>query len=321
MKKEEIMKNVSMTFNKVGFQMKKHSPEILIVAGVIGTVASAVMACKATTKVGKIVERTKDDVDEIHKAVETGVTNAGEKYNEEDSRKDLTIVYAHTGFELVKLYAPSVILGTLSLTSIVASNNILRKRNTALAAAYATVDKGFKDYRSRVIERFGKEVDRELKNNVKAKKVATTETDPETGAEKKVKKNQFVVNPSDISGYARFFEQYTTDEDGNTIPNSHWENNNEYNLMFLKAQERYANDLLRTKKRVFLNEVYEMLGLPRTKAGQVVGWVYNEENPSGDNYIDFGLYADNLTYSDFVNGFEPAILLDFNVDGNIWDKM
>lgn len=321
MKKEEIMKNVSMTFSKVGFQMKKHSPEILVVAGVIGTVASAVMACKATTKVGKIVEKTKDDVDEIHKAVETGVTNAGETYNEEDSKKDLTIVYAHTGFELVKLYAPSVILGTLSLTSIVASNNILRKRNTALAAAYATIDKGFKDYRSRVVERFGEEVDRELKNNVKVKKITTTETDPETGAEKKVKKNQFVVNPSDISGYARFFEKYTTDEDGNSILNSHWENNNEYNLMFLKAQERYANDLLRAKKRVFLNEVYEMLGLPRTKAGQVVGWVYDEENPSGDNYIDFGLYADNLTYSDFVNGFEPAILLDFNVDGNIWDKM
>lgn len=321
MKKEEIMKTVSGTFTKVSFQMKKHSPEILIVAGVIGTVASAVMACKATIKVGKIVEKTKDDVDEIHKAVENGVTNAGETYNVDDSKKDLTIVYAHTGIELVKLYAPSIILGTLSLTSIVASNNLLRKRNAALAAAYATVDKGFKDYRSRVIERFGEEVDRELKNNVKAKKITTTETDPETGDEKKVKNNQFVASPSDISGYARFFEQYTTDEEGNSIVNSHWENNNEYNLMFLKAQERYANDLLRSKKRLFLNEVYEMLGLPRSKAGQVVGWVYDPENPSGDNYVDFGLYADNLTYSDFVNEFEPAILLDFNVDGNIWDKM
>ena len=321
MKKEEIMKTVSGTFNKVSFQMKKHSPEILIVAGVIGTVASAVMACKATTKVGKIVEETKSNVDEIHSAIEKGMTNAGEKYTVDDSKKDLTIVYAQTGVKLAKLYAPSVMLGALSLTSIVASNNILRKRNVALAAAYATVDKGFKDYRSRVIERFGAEVDRELKNNVKAKKVTTTETDQETGAEKKVKKNQFVVSPSDISGYARFFEQYTTDEEGNTILNRNWESNNEYNLMFLKAQERYANDLLKSKKRLFLNEVYEMLGLPPTKAGQIVGWVYDPENSSGDNYVDFGLYADNLTYSDFVNGFEPAILLDFNVDGNIWDKM
>lgn len=321
MKKEEIMKTVSGTFTKVSFQMKKHSPEILIVAGVIGTVTSAVIACKATTKVGKIVEETKSDVEEIHNAVEKGVTNAGEKYTADDSKKDLTIVYAQTGVKLVKLYAPSVMLGALSLTSIVASNNILRKRNVALAAAYATVDKGFKDYRSRVIERFGAEVDRELKNNVKAKKVDVIEKDPETGKDKKVKKQQFVVSPSDISGYARFFEQYTTDEEGNTILNRNWESNNEYNLMFLKAQERYANDLLKSKKRLFLNEVYEMLGLPTTKAGQIVGWVYDPENPSGDNYVDFGLYADNLTYSDFVNGHEQAILLDFNVDGNIWDKM
>ena len=206
MKKEEIMKTVSGTFTKVSFQMKKHSPEILIVAGVIGTVTSAVIACKATTKVGKIVEETKSDVEEIHNAVEKGVTNAGEKYTADDSKKDLTIVYAQTGVKLVKLYAPSVMLGALSLTSIVASNNILRKRNVALAAAYATVDKGFKDYRSRVIERFGAEVDRELKNNVKAKKVDVIEKDPETGKDKKVKKQQFVVSPSDISGYARFFE-------------------------------------------------------------------------------------------------------------------
>ena len=108
---------------------------------------------------------------------------------------------------------------------------------------------------------------------------------------------------------------------GNSILNPHWESNNEYNLMFIKAQERYANDLLKAKKRVFLNEVYEMLGLPRTKAGQIVGWVYNPENPKGDNYIDFGLYSDNLSYSDYVNGFDQAILLDFNVDGNIWDLM
>ena len=130
-----------------------------------------------------------------------------------------------------------------------------------------------------------------------------------------------MVNPSDVSGYARFFEKYTVDEDGNSILNPHWEPNNEYNIMFIKAQENYANDLLRAKKRLFLNDVYEMLGLPRTKAGQVVGWVYDKDNPVGDNYVDFGLYADNLSYSDFANGLDPAILLDFNVDGNIWEMM
>ena len=321
MKKDEIMNKMSGAFNNVSFKMKKHSPEILMVAGVAGVVVSAVMACKATLKVDAIMDETKEKMDKIHKAEEDGVTDSGEDYFVEDAKKDTAIVYAQTGFKLVKTYAPAVAIGTLSIASILASNNILRKRNVALAAAYATVDKSFKEYRNRVIEKFGQEVDRELKYNIKAEKVPTIEVDEETGKEKKVKKNAFVVNPSDVSGYARFFEKYTVDEDGNSILNPHWEPNNEYNIMFIKAQENYANDLLRAKKRLFLNDVYEMLGLPRTKAGQVVGWVYDEDNPVGDNYVDFGMYADNLSYSDFANGLDPAILLDFNVDGNVWETM
>ena len=321
MKKDEIMNKMSGAFNNVSFKMKKHSPEILMVAGVAGVVVSAVMACKATLKVDAIMDETKEKMDKIHKAEEDGVTESGEDYFVEDAKKDTAIVYAQTGVKLVKSYAPAVAIGTLSIASILASNNILRKRNVALAAAYATVDKSFKEYRNRVIEKFGQEVDRELKYNIKAEKVPTIEVDEETGKEKKVKKNAFVVNPSDVSGYARFFEKYTVDEDGNSILNPHWEPNNEYNIMFIKAQENYANDLLRAKKRLFLNDVYEMLGLPRTKAGQVVGWVYDEDNPVGDNYVDFGMYADNLSYSDFANGLDPAILLDFNVDGNVWETM
>ena len=111
------------------------------------------------------------------------------------------------------------------------------------------------------------------------------------------------------------------DDKGNRIKNTYWTSSNEYNLMFLKKAESFANDKLRINGYLFLNEVYEMLGIPKTKAGQVVGWVYDENNPVGDNYVDFGLYKDNLSYSDFVNGYDPAILLDFNVDGNIWKLM
>lgn len=321
MKKNELVTKVSGAFSKVGFQMKKHSPEILVVAGVVGAVTSAVMACKATLKVEEIIDETKEKMDKVHESAEHGATPAGMDYSAEDAKKDTVIVYTQTGIKLAKLYAPSVALGVLSITSIFASNNIMRKRNVALAAAYATVDKSFKEYRKRVIEQFGKETDWALKHNIKAEKVTKTVTDEETGKEKKVKETAFVVNPSDISGYARFFEKYTVNEKGESVLNQHWEPNNEYNLMFIKAQESYANDLLRAKGRLFLNEVYEMLGLPTTKAGQVVGWVYDPDHPIGDNYVDFGLYADNLTYSDYANGFDPAILLDFNVDGNIWELM
>lgn len=319
MKKAEIVNNASVIFSKTKFKLQKHSPEILVVAGVIGTVVGAIMACKATTKVNSILESASSDIDAIHDCMEN--KSLTEDYSEEDGKKELMAVYAQTAVKFVKLYAPSVLIGALSITSILASNNMLRKRNVALAAAYATIDEGFKKYRNRVVERFGEQVDRELRYNLKVKKFKEKEVDPETGKEKKVEKTAFVVNPSDISDYARFFEKYTVDEDGNSIVNPHWDENNEYNLMFLKAQENYANDLLRAKKRLFLNEVYEMLGLPRTKAGQIVGWVYDSDNPKTDSYVDFGIYSDNLSYSDYVNGFDPAILLDFNVDGNIWEKM
>lgn len=314
MKNLAIVNNLTKTANKVGFKLRKHSPEILMVAGVVGTVTSAVMACKATLKVDEVVEETKETIDKIHTATEKGKTESGLDYSAEDSKKDLTIVYAQTGLKFVKLYAPAVILGTLSITSILASNNILRKRNIALGAAYAAIDKSFKEYRGRVIERFGEAVDRELKYNIKSQKIEEVVTDPETGKEKKVKSTVDVIDPNLYSEYARFFDDGCKG----------WEKNAEYNLMFLRATQNYANDLLRSRGYLFLNDVYDMLGIERTKAGQIVGWVYDPDNPdhNGDNYVDFGIYDMRKPKArDFVNGYERVILLDFNVDGNIWDLM
>lgn len=309
MTKLKIVNTLTRSFHKAGFQLKKHSPEILVVAGVVGTVASAVMACKATTKLSGIIEDSKKDLDTIHDFVEN--EGFSEEYTQEDSKKDLAIVYVQTGLKLAKLYAPAVILGTLSITGILASNNILRKRNVALAAAYATVDKGFKEYRGRVVERFGEELDRELRYNIKAKKVEETITD-KNGKEKTVEKTIEVADPNMNSEYARFFDDGCNG----------WDKDAEYNLFFLHKQQSFANDLLQERGYLYLNEVYDMLGIPRTKAGQVVGWIYDEKNPIGDNFVDFGIYDINKPKSrDFVNGYERTILLDFNVDGNIWELM
>lgn len=316
--KAEALNKLSRSIHKVGFKFKKHSPEILTGAGIVCVVASTVMACKATTKLSTILDETKEQTDQIHGYVEKN--GYSEKYSEKDEKKDLAIVYTKSCVNVAKLYGPSILVGVLGVTSILAGNNVLRKRNVALTAAYTAVDSSFKKYRERVVERFGEAVDRELKNNARKEEVEIVETD-ENGEEKVVKKAAYVVSPSDISEYARFFEEYTVDDKGNKINNKYWTSNNEYNLMFLKKAESFANDKLRINGYLFLNEVYEMLGIPKTKAGQVVGWVYDEKNPVGDNYVDFGLYKDNLSYSDFVNGYDPAILLDFNVDGNIWKLM
>ena len=308
--KTDIMKNVTRNFNKIGFQLKKHSPEILVVAGVVGAVTSAVMACKATTKVHDILEDTKTKVDQVHEVLANDDIPE-EKYSVEDSKKDLAIIYAQTGFEFVKLYGPSVALGVLSITAILTSNNILRKRNLALAAAYTTIDRSFKEYRGRVVERFGKDLDHELKYNIKAKEIEETVAN-EDGTETTETKTVDVANPTEYSDYARFFDEAC----------SGWTKDPELNLMFLKRQQSYANDLLQRRGYLFLNEVYDMLGIPRTKAGQVVGWVYDENCPVGDNYVDFGIYdIHREKCRDFVNGYERTILLDFNPDGNILDLM
>ena len=117
------------------------------------------------------------------------------------------------------------------------------------------------------------------------------------------------IKNKEFSDYARFFDE--------SCPA--WEKDAEYNLMYLKKQQTYCNDLLKMKGHLFLNDVYDMLGIPKIKAGQVVGWIYDEKNPIGDNYVDFGLYKERN--EDFINGFENVALLEFNVDGNILDRI
>ena len=311
MNMSNIINSATKTFHRVGFQIKKHSPEILLVTGITGVVTSAVMACKATTKVDAIIEESKKSIDMIHEGMEAG-NICDVKYTEEDGKKDLAIVYIQTGVKFAKLYGPSVLLGLTSIGCILASNNIIHKRNVALSAAYTAIDRSFKGYRSRVIERFGESMDRELRYNIKTQEVKETVVDEETGKKKTVKSTVSVVDPNTYSDYARFFDEYCAG----------WTKDAEYNLMFLRQQQNYANELLKSRGHLFLNEVYDMLGIDRTKAGNIVGWVYDEEHPVGDNFVDFGIYVlDNEKARDFVNGRERSILLDFNVDGDILSLM
>lgn len=309
---KSIMNGVTGAFYKVGFQLKKHSPEILVVAGTAGVVASTVLACKATLKVNEVLEPAKETIDIIHKATEEGKTEGGVEYTPEDGKKDLTIVYTQTGLQLVKLYAPAVITGLLGIGAIITSHGIMRSRTAALAAAYTAVDRSFKNYRGRVIDRFGEELDRELKYNIKTKEVEEVVTN-EDGTESVVKKTVEVMDldrPNDYSPYAVFFDE--------ACPG--WSKDPEQSKFFLLQQERFANEKLQAQGYIFLNDVYEMIGVPKTKIGQRIGWVYDKNNPVGDNYVDFGIFDGRREkVRDFVNGYERVIILDFNVDGYIDD--
>ena len=309
--KNNLVATLSRTASTVGLKIKKHSPELLMIGGIVGVGVTTVMACKATLKVTDILEGAKETIDVIHQTAEIKDIEAEDgtmmHYSKEDATKDLAKVYISTGVDLAKLYGPSIALGTLSITCICASNNILRKRNVALAAAYTAAEKGFRDYRDRVIERFGENVDKELKYNLKAEKIEETVTDEETGKTKKVKST---VEVAEESEYARYF----------TKTNPNWNPVMDYNEMFLRAQERYANDLLVSRKALTLNDVHDLLDLPRTKAGMVVGWVYDKSaDAEGDNFISFN--AHKVYLRNEMGDLEPAYALDFNVDGEIYSKM
>lgn len=312
---KKIDKNqLTRAMNKFGLRIKKHSPEILVTVGVIGGVTSAVMACKATTKASSIIAEAREQVDTVHECLEIS-----DKYTEEDSKKDLALIYIQTGVKFAKLYGPSIILGATSITAILAAHNIMRKRNVALMAAYTTIDHSFKEYRGRVVERFGKELDHELRHNIKAKEIEETIV-AEDGSETTQKKVVNVIDGETYMGseYSRFFQEGCTG----------WTKNAELNMMFLRQQQTFANQKLKSKGYLYLNEVYEMLGIPASKEGHVVGWIYDDTDPDNDSFVDFGIYDVytpneklNEARRDFVNGWERNILLDFNVRGNIYELL
>lgn len=304
--KQEIINKATRLLSSAQYQVKKHSPEILMVAGIAGTIVGTVLACKATTKVSEIIEEKNKNVEDVHTCLE----EKPNEYTEEDSKKDLTIIYAQTGVKLFKLYAPAIGVMALSFASIIAGHKVLKKRNIAIAAAYAAIDKGFKQYRKNVIEEFGEGVDQQMRFGLKSKEIKKKDKDGKT-----VKETEYYIDPEgnpldNISEYARFFD----------ASSENFAKDPEYNMMFLRRQQDYANEMLKARGHLFLNEVYDLLDIPRSKAGQVVGWVYDKNgNTKGDNYVDFGLYRNDQGTRRFVNGLEYNILLDFNVDGVIYD--
>lgn len=300
MKLQGIKNGLIKIAGRKGLLLKKHSPEILMVAGVVGVVTSTVLACKATLKIDEVLEETRNNIDKIKFANET---MSKEKYSDNDYKKDMAVTYVQATVKLAKLYGPSILIGAASIGCILGAHGIMRKRNFALVAAYKAVEKGFADYRKRVVDELGVDKDRHFNYGTEKAIIKGFDEDG-----KKIKNEVESLDNANASVYARFFDESC----------QAWSKSSEYNLTFLKCQQNYANDMLNLRGHVFLNEVYDMLGLPRTQAGAVVGWVKDV----GDSFIDFGVFEGNTSQARaFVNGYERSILLDFNVDGVIYDKL
>lgn len=285
--KIQIPIQVTQKIARQALILRKHSPRIMFTGGIGGVIVSTVLACKATLKLSDVVD-------------EAETTIFGIRNDLKDSpgyRKDLAYVYGKTAYNVVKLYSPAIIVGGASIAALTGSHVTLTRRNAAVTAAYAAMAKSFDEYRDRVRHDLGDDRERELRHAVELVDI------PDKNG--KTKKSA-VADPNKMSPYSRFFDEYS----------GSWQKNPELNKVFLLAQQNYANHLLRARGHVFLNEVYDMLGLERSTAGQVVGWIVSE---NGDNFIDFGMFE--VRNADFVNNAERSILLDFNVDGVIYDKI
>lgn len=301
--KIKIPVNVSRAFHRTGFKIKQASPEILLGAGIIGGVVTVVTACKATIKAQEIIEDAKDTIEKIHSVADD--EEFADKYTEEDMKKDLTIAYVRTGVELTKVYLPSVITGAASVFCILTGHNIIRGRNAALAAYAAAVKKNFDGYRGRLTERFGEELDNELLYGIKAKEIEKVVTH-EDGTTEVVKTIVNAMDPNAISDYAFFFDDTCLGYTGDP----------ETDFVILKNIQAQLNNKLQTRTVVLLNDLRDAFGLPRTKAGQHVGWKLNGD---GDGYIDLGIFdKGNERARAFVNGYENVLLIDPNVDGPVY---
>lgn len=285
---------ITSKFGKQILKGKKHAPAILFGAGVVGVVASTVLACRATLKMHEVLDETQADLEKAR-------TLEHANYSEVDRQKDITLIYLKATGRIAGMYAPAAALGVLSIFALTGSHVMLTKRNAAAMAAYAALDKGFREYRARVMKELGVDKDREFRyGTVDREIVEETEEGPV------VKTVREPILGKSI--YARIFDE----------GNRNWQRGPGYNQLFIQCQQNYANDLLRSRGYVFLNDVYDILGFDRTKEGCIVGWVVG----NADDYIDFGVFeGDRHSGLRFVTGAERSIILDFNVDGIIWDKI
>lgn len=287
-------------FARPVLKLKKVSPQLMFGAGVVGVVGAGVLACRATLQIDSVLEKAEARELAIKKLTDHEEEGfEAEKFDGHMTRAKVKLV-----LDIAKLYAPAIGVAAVSITLLTGSHVVLNRRNAATAAAYATLDQAYKNYRAGVIEKYGTEEDDQFRHGV----VDVEETVVKDDGKTKVVKHKRAAG---FSEYAQLF----------TEGNQNWRPGMSNNWFFLNAQQRFWNDRLQSRGHVFLNEVYDSLGFERTPAGQVVGWVAGEYQRDG--YIDFGLTdaEGNDRIRDFMVGDEDSAWVDFNVDGVVFEMI
>lgn len=289
--------------SKAKYLTKAKSPELLLVGGIVAGVASVVTAIVSTPKAQEVLDEHKEQMEMVHEAS----TNPeyAEEYTAEDAKKDTFVIYTKTVFKLVKTYAIPILLEIAAIAMLLGSHNIMTKRNAALAAAYTIVDKSFKDYRSRVVDRFGEDVDYQLKNNIKAEKIEVEETDPETGKTKVVKKKANIMDPACEDIYVRIFDR----------KNPNWSDDRRYVENFANLMAGIMSDQVIVHGVLPFNDALQQMGFEKVyPLGQYVGW---KDKGGARNQVRITVRP--IYYADNDGHMADAYAFEFNLDGYIFD--
>lgn len=301
--------------------VKTHSPAILIGTGAVGFTATVVLACRATLKLSDILAEGEENLKKANAA-------SAEKFGEDEIKKAKFGIKLQTAVNVAKAYAPAFALGVFTIACVTGSYTVLKKRNAGLAAAYAIVDKGFKDYRKRVVDDQGEQKDFEYANGVETREVVVVGENGDLESKTvKTLDHEAIRTADPEETYKRIFHGPERDENGDIVEGGYaackrWSDIPNQNQFVLQMLQSEANDLLRLQGYVFLNQVYDMLGYENTVAGQIVGWKRNPKEGEGDGYISFGTWDQGVYRGiEWLNGDSDSILLDFNVDGPILDSL
>ena len=298
----KVFNNMQGKLLKGKMKLKKHSPEILLVAGIVGVIGSAVLACIETTKASEITEEAAD-------ALEAEKNRPCDEVSEKENAKNIVSIYTKTFFKLAGLYSPSLILGCLSIAGILASHSTMRKRNAELSAACSTLGIALANCRKLVRDTYGEEAEQKIFCGVTEKEVSINYVDPETGEVTEGKEVLSVVEDNGVSPYVFYFER----------PNPNVEDSLQGNIMWLEQHQEVCNMMLKARASeecpLFLNEVLHLLGFDMIPDGQIVGWRYDPNDPNIDSAVNFRIKV--VKKPDGVGNYKSVIMLDFNVDGDV----
>lgn len=286
--------NFKAQINKIRTKTNYQAPNILFYLGLVGMVGTVATGIQGAYKFGFAATDYENGMRVINEEAKAG--RLTEKQVKEMKRDQ----YKETAIEATKCFAPTLVLGIATIGCLTKSHNMLNNRIAGLSAAYTTLQTQFGEYRNRVRAEVGEDKEDELYFDRKKQNVKVSDAEGNV--------SDLEVEVQDAGGYKYLFDE---------VNSNNWSSDPGYNRIFLQAQENYANDMLASRGHVFLNDIFDGLGMERTAAGAVVGWIAEE-----GAHVDFGLRNPGYEPNDlFWKDEENSIQLNFNVQGVIFDKL